>query len=154
MKRVECESLAALSAAAASFLERLPSFSDRATVVGLSGDLGAGKTAFVKALAEHLGITEHVTSPTFVLQKTYPISVPHSPFPVPKFSSLTHVDAYRLESADELQKIGWKETCASPRTLVAIEWPEQVPGAMPPDAVQLRFEWVSDGTRAITFPDL
>lgn len=146
MKRAVCASLTALGECAASFLEGLSAFPDRATVVGLSGDLGAGKTAFVKVLAQHMGISDHVTSPTFVLQKTYP--APHT-----VFSALTHVDAYRLENAAELKKIGWDRTLAMPHTLVVIEWPERVEGALPEDAVVLHFEWVNDTTRAITFPD-
>lgn len=151
MEHVMCGSLDALSACAASFLGRLRAHPDRATVVALSGDLGAGKTAFVKMLARHLGIEEHVTSPTFVLQKTYPIPVPDSPFPVPGFSTLTHVDAYRLERGEEMRPLGWDETLATPQSLVVIEWPERIENAVPKDAAPVHFKWIDGTTREVIF---
>src|SRR3989338_3678065 len=76
-----------------------------ATVVGLSGDLGSGKTSFVQGVANALGVSEHVTSPTFILERIYKLSVPKpSTYDlVPNtFSHLVHIDAYRLDSASEL----------------------------------------------------
>ncbi|MDP9249181.1 MAG: tRNA (adenosine(37)-N6)-threonylcarbamoyltransferase complex ATPase subunit type 1 TsaE [bacterium] len=96
----------------------------RATVVGLSGNLGAGKTAFVKAIAKHLGIKATVNSPTFVLIKKY--SLPHA-----NFKFMFHIDAYRLKHEKELKYLGWDEIIADPRHLVFIEWPEQVIAVMP-----------------------
>jgi tRNA threonylcarbamoyladenosine biosynthesis protein TsaE len=150
MQRVVCESLEQLSAVAASFLGRLQASSGGATVVGLSGDLGAGKTAFVKALASHLGIEEHVTSPTFVIQKTYPIPAQSR---VTGHESLIHIDAYRLERGEELSKIGWEETLLQPKTLVVVEWPERVADVMPQSMIPISFTWVNDTTRAVTFED-
>jgi tRNA threonylcarbamoyladenosine biosynthesis protein TsaE len=99
-----------------------------ARIVGLSGNLGAGKTAFVKAVARHLGVRGVVNSPTFVIIKKYPIKKegPH------KF--LFHMDAYRLKNARELIALGWKDIVADERNLVFIEWPEQVSAAMPKHA--------------------
>ena len=90
-----------------------------AAVLALSGELGSGKTAFVKALAKELGVEETVTSPTFVIEKIYKLS--HS-----RFKNLVHVDAYRLESAHELEVLGFKELLQNAENLVAIEWPERV----------------------------
>lgn len=117
-----------------------------AVVLALMGDLGAGKTAFVKAVAKELGITEHITSPTFVIMKTYdlPPTTNHG------FKTLTHIDAYRLESAHELEVLGWKELLADPDALIAIEWPEKVPGAMPSNAQHFVFEHVDETTRKIS----
>jgi len=145
MEHVMCGSLEALSDCAASFLGRLQAHPSRAIVVTLSGDLGAGKTAFVKALAKHLGIEEHVTSPTFVLQKTYPTA--HK-----EFASLTHVDAYRLERGEEMQPLGWSATLATPKALVVIEWPERIESAVPKDAIPVSFKWINDTTREVVFP--
>ena len=96
-----------------------------ALVVGLSGNLGAGKTAFTKAAAEHLGVRETVNSPTFVLIKRYPIrkSKIHK--------HLYHIDAYRLKNERELIALGWKDIVKDPENLVLIEWPENVKHAMP-----------------------
>lgn len=123
-----------------------------ATVLALTGDLGAGKTAFVKALARELGIVEHVTSPTFVIMKTYDLSVEGNKATRQQFGfkSLAHIDAYRLESAHELEVLGWNELLADSEALVAVEWPEKVPGAIPQDAHHFVFEHVDETTRKIT----
>lgn len=94
---------------------------DGATVLALSGDLGAGKTAFTKLLAQHLGITETVVSPTFIIAKFYEIPPTVSPW-----KHLVHIDAYRLESWAELEILKFDEVFSDPQNLVIIEWPEQV----------------------------
>ena len=92
-----------------------------ATILALSGDLGAGKTAFTKLFAGHLGITETVVSPTFVLAKFYDIPGQQSPW-----EHLVHIDAYRLESWQELQVLKFDDVFNNPKNLILIEWPEQV----------------------------
>lgn len=116
--------------------------SSAAAVVGLRGDLGSGKTAFVKELAKILGVEETVTSPTFVILKLY--GTRH-----PRFKRLVHIDAYRLDSADELVAIGWKDLVADPGSLIAIEWPEKVSEGIPADSLMLDFKFVDDLTRRI-----
>jgi len=75
----------------------------KASVVGLYGDLGSGKTTFTKAIAGELGVKETVTSPTFIIQKKY--KLPENA----RYSTLTHIDAYRLESSHELAVLGWED---------------------------------------------
>ena len=94
-----------------------------ATIVGLSGHLGSGKTAFTKAVAEHLGITEHITSPTFVIMKLYAIKDPKVKVP---WKKLIHIDAYRLERGRELEALGFESLVADSSNLILIEWPENV----------------------------
>ncbi|MEK7641977.1 MAG: tRNA (adenosine(37)-N6)-threonylcarbamoyltransferase complex ATPase subunit type 1 TsaE [Patescibacteria group bacterium] len=96
--------------------------SSGATVVGLAGHLGAGKTAFAKCVAQTLGITEDVTSPTFVIMKVYPIDSSKG-F---SWERLVHIDAYRLEHAKELGAIDFEAYAADRGNLVLIEWPENV----------------------------
>jgi tRNA threonylcarbamoyladenosine biosynthesis protein TsaE len=98
-----------------------------ATVVGLSGDLGAGKTAFAKATAKHLGVRRKVNSPTFIIIKKYPLKRKKHKF-------LFHIDAYRLKNEKELLPLGWEEIIGNKEHLVFIEWPELVRRAMPPHA--------------------
>ncbi len=98
----------------------------KATIVGLSGDLGAGKTTLVKSIAKLLGITETITSPTFVIAKWYETQNE-------KFQKLIHIDAYRIEDAKELEVIGWESIKNEPNTLVVIEWPEKVEGLLEED---------------------
>jgi tRNA threonylcarbamoyladenosine biosynthesis protein TsaE len=114
---------------------------EKALVIALSGDLGSGKTAFVKELAGLLGVRkDEVTSPTFVIEKIYKISHSH-------FSHLIHIDAYRLDSADELQNLGWSEITSDPKNLICVEWPERVSKIIPKDAVKINFEFVDETTR-------
>lgn len=121
-----------------------------ATVVALKGDLGAGKTAFVKAVAKALGIEETVTSPTFVIEKIYKLgkTSPNSQ-QSPSFEHLIHIDAYRLEGGQELKKLGWQETVSNPKNIIFIEWPEKVADIIPVDAIKLSFTFVDDTTRTI-----
>jgi len=105
----------------------------------LSGDLGAGKTTFVQALAKALGVTEPVQSPTYVLMKKYQTTSS-------KFQTLVHVDLYRLEKPEELETLKLEEMFADPGALVAIEWPERAHGKLPKPDRTLLFS--SDGAAA------
>lgn len=116
-----------------------------ATVVGLSGELGSGKTAFVKGVARALGVRNTVTSPTFVLEKIYKLP------PRKAFSKLVHIDAYRLDHKKELTALNWDEVTQDPEALVLIEWPECVKGALPRRAQKISFKFIDDTTRKITW---
>jgi tRNA threonylcarbamoyladenosine biosynthesis protein TsaE len=106
--------------------------------VALHGDLGAGKTTWVQGLALGLGITEPVTSPTFNIY-----TIHHG-----MNWMLAHLDAYRLGSTEEAQDLLLEEYLVSPWCL-AIEWPEKLPGWVPPDAWHLDMDIVPDGRHSI-----
>ncbi|MSU45131.1 MAG: tRNA (adenosine(37)-N6)-threonylcarbamoyltransferase complex ATPase subunit type 1 TsaE [Candidatus Zambryskibacteria bacterium] len=106
------------------FVVNLSPKNDSAVVVGLYGNLGAGKTAFTKCVASSLGVPDSITSPTFVIEKIYVLKNQ-------KFTHLIHIDAYRLEKAEELLHLGWKEIISDPKNLILIEWPENVADIMP-----------------------
>jgi tRNA threonylcarbamoyladenosine biosynthesis protein TsaE len=97
---------------------------ESATVVALSGELGVGKTTLTQAIARELGVGENIISPTFVIMKSYKIQ--NGPF-----KTLVHIDAYRLDSVKELERLGWAELIADPKNLILIEWPERVLEATP-----------------------
>jgi tRNA threonylcarbamoyladenosine biosynthesis protein TsaE len=97
----------------------------KALVVGLSGDLGAGKTTFVQSIAKHLNIKNKITSPTFVIIKKYRIKN------LKGYEFLFHLDAYRLKNEKELNYLGWEEIVSNKGHIVFIEWPENVPKAIP-----------------------
>lgn len=122
----------------------------RAFVVGLSGNLGAGKTAFTKACAAAAGIKETVASPTFVLERVY--KIPKRSILAKTFDHFVHIDAYRLSGARELAHLGWKELIEDPRNLIFVEWLEVVKNAMPKDAIIVKFEHIDEKTRRIEYP--
>ncbi len=126
-----------------------PRSDGKATVLALSGDLGAGKTAFVKALAKHLGIEEHITSPTFVIMKKYELPTPRTSQPA-SFFHLIHIDAYRMKDGHELEVLGWDELLNDPKNLIALEWPELVKEIVPDDAIQIAFAHVDENTRNVS----
>ncbi len=115
-----------------------------AQVLALSGDLGAGKTAFTKELASLLRIPNEITSPTFVIMKSYPI--PTHPF----FKTLVHIDAYRIESDDEMRVLGLAEILREPSNLVCIEWPEKIQNLIPEDSYTISIS-LTGTTRTITY---
>ena len=119
------KTLAELEAEATRFVVSLVP-STQATLVTLLGELGAGKTAFVKAVAHALGVEEVVTSPTFVLEKIYQLGGRTS-----KFKRLIHIDAYRLETGGELAPLGFDELMQDATNLVFLEWPEKVAESLP-----------------------
>ncbi len=108
-------------------------------VVAFTGDLGAGKTAFVSGMAEALGVEDRVTSPTFTIVNEYEGGR------LPLF----HFDMYRLGSADELFHIGWEDYLAR-NGVCAVEWSENVAEAIEPDAIRVSIRrGVEDDSRVI-----
>lgn len=105
---------------------RLADALDRGRVVAFTGDLGAGKTAFVSGMARALGVEERVTSPTFTIVNEYEGGR------LPLF----HFDMYRLDSADELFHIGWEDYLAR-GGVCAVEWSENVADALEEGAVSV-----------------
>ena len=97
--------------------------------------------------AKELGITEHVTSPTFVIMKKY--EVKHSYFN--NFNTLVHIDAYRLESGAELAALAFSGIVGNPKNIIFIEWPERVKEVLPKSIVIIEFAFVDETTRDITY---
>lgn len=120
----------------------------RSRVIGLSGDLGTGKTTFSKFVARELGVQETVTSPTFGIQRQYKITNP-------KFSDLfkefVHIDAYRIEDIKETKPLRFIELFQRPNTLIFIEWPEKIAEILPKDTIVLSFESIDENTRKISY---
>ncbi|MBP6860469.1 MAG: tRNA (adenosine(37)-N6)-threonylcarbamoyltransferase complex ATPase subunit type 1 TsaE [Candidatus Pacebacteria bacterium] len=140
MERVVAD-LAAFEAFATEFAHSLAPKESGATLVTLSGELGAGKTAFVKAAARALGAPGEVTSPTFTLLKEYELQKDCP------FVRLIHIDAYRLKSGVELAPLRLSEALQMRENLVMLEWPEQVADALPAADVALKIEIVEDGRK-------
>lgn len=115
-------------------------------IILLEGDLGAGKTTFTQQLGEYLGIKEIITSPTFTIQKIYPLEHPD-------FDQMVHIDAYRIESQDEVGPLRIEETLKMPRTIVCIEWPKNISDVIPSNAKKLQISIVEGDNRTVMIAD-
>ena len=111
------------------------------TVVTMYGDLGAGKTAFVRGMAKGMGLDCRVSSPTFTIVNEYLGE-----------RELIHFDMYRLSDADELFDIGW-EDYLNRGAVCAVEWSEKVEDAFFGDEIVVRIEKLDDFTRKIIIGD-
>ncbi len=110
-------------------------------VLALVGNLGAGKTVFVKGLAKSLGIEDNITSPTFVLMKIY--QTQHE-----KIKRLVHVDCYRLEKTEDLAEIGLADYLNDPENIVVIEWADRVVN-LPKNAININIDYIEGQTRRV-----
>ena len=110
------------------------------TVFALYGKMGAGKTTFVKALCEELGVTDVISSPTFAIVNEYRSDETGE--------LIYHFDFYRLKKLREVSDLGYEDYFYS-GALCFIEWPELVEELLPGDAVKVTIEELEDGSRVI-----
>ena len=110
-------------------------------VVAFFGDLGAGKTAFVRGMARGMGLDARVSSPTFTIVNEYLGD-----------RELCHFDMYRLEGSDELFDIGWEDYLRR-GAICAVEWSERVEDAFDGGETRVKIEKLSDSERRITIED-
>ncbi|MDD4570098.1 MAG: tRNA (adenosine(37)-N6)-threonylcarbamoyltransferase complex ATPase subunit type 1 TsaE [Tepidanaerobacteraceae bacterium] len=106
--------------------------------LALTGDLGAGKTAFTRGIARGLGIDDAITSPTFTLINEYHDSV-----------TLAHMDVYRLKNLEELQNIGFDDYLKG--YIVVMEWADKVKEMLPVEVLWIDFRVVGDSLRQLKF---
>ena len=104
-------------------------------VFALIGELGSGKTTFVKGFARRLGIKKRIISPSFVLIRQY--------------GNLYHVDLYRLEKPSGVEGLGLEEIWNNPDNIVIIEWAERIKKILPKDRVEICFKYVGENKREI-----
>lgn len=114
------------------------------TVFALYGKMGAGKTTFVKALCEELGVSDVITSPTFAIVNEYRSDE--------NGELIYHFDLYRIKKLSEVYDMGYEDYFYS-GALCFIEWPELVEELLPGDAVKVTIEELEDGTRKIVIND-
>lgn len=123
-------------AATAAFAHRLAPLLRPGDMIALTGDLGAGKTAFARALIRALGSEEEVPSPTFTLVQTYEVAA----------GTVWHMDFYRLSDEEEVIELGWDEARATGIALV--EWPDRLGSMMPGDRLHIDLSFADDGPTA------
>ena len=109
-------------------------------VFAFYGKMGAGKTTFVKAICEELGVEDVITSPTFAIVNEYEA---HD-------QSIFHFDFYRIKRLEEVYDMGYEDYFYS-GALCFIEWPELIEDLLPEDAVKVTITENTDGTRTVTF---
>ncbi len=129
----------AAPAATARLGERLGRALAAGDVVALTGELGAGKTAFVQGVARGLGVRGAVRSPSFTIVNEHAGRLP-----------LVHADFYRLEEPGELDEIGFADYLAR-GAVVVVEWADRFPGALPAERLDVRIDIVGPRARRLTF---
>ena len=137
---VESTEYLADEAATLAFAQRFALSVESPCSVALIGDLGAGKTTFVRGVLRALGVTEAIKSPTYALVESYDTTK----------GEVHHLDAYRIESVDDFEARGGFEYFQSP-SIRFVEWPERLLGAVAFD-VELRFDFEGEGRRVTISP--
>lgn len=133
--QIKIESLDDIHAAAKKFVEQL----EKGRVFAFYGKMGAGKTTFIKAVCEVLGVSDVITSPTFAIVNEYTTE---------DGEPIYHFDFYRIKKIEEVYDMGYEDYFYSGR-LCLLEWPELVEDLLPDDAVKVHIEAHDDGTRTV-----
>lgn len=131
--------LAELSSTALKILNHL----SPGDILALSGPLASGKTTLTQHILRLMGYERRVTSPTFVLEKHYPVNYK-------EIKEVVHLDFYRLKP-EELATFGWQDYLGDQTTLTIIEWPEIGLELLPPSVKTVKLEIIDDQTRDFTF---
>jgi tRNA threonylcarbamoyladenosine biosynthesis protein TsaE len=138
---IRIDSLENISKAAQEFVANI----GESTVYAFYGKMGAGKTTFIKAVCEELGVTDVITSPTFAIINEYTIT--RHPRPV---TQIFHFDFYRIKKLEEVYDMGYEDYFYS-GALCFIEWPELIEEVLPDDAVKVVIKENADGSRTVSY---
>jgi tRNA threonylcarbamoyladenosine biosynthesis protein TsaE len=122
-------------------------------ILALIGELGSGKTTFVKGFARGLGIRKRIISPSFVLIRRYEITKGNQSLTINHQSFLCHIDLYRLESLSDIGGLGLEEIWNNPYNIVIVEWAEKIKKILPKQRTEINFEYLSKNKRKITISD-
>lgn len=141
---------------------------DKPLIFWLEGELGAGKTQFVKGIAKTLGIKERITSPTFVLMKKFIIPTGKKAGPGPALdgkprkaalplrgkSLFFHLDCYRIYDSEDAKQIGLDEIIKSSQSIIAIEWAERIAEIIPKPYWEIKLEHTAEKKRKISIKNV
>lgn len=137
---IRINSMADIAEAAQQFADRIGNH----RVFAFYGSMGAGKTTFIKAVCEVLGVEDVITSPTFAIVNEYES---------PSYDSIYHFDFYRIHKLEEVYDMGYEDYFYS-GNLCFIEWPELIEELLPEDAVRVSITEQPDGSRLLTTYDM
>ena len=135
---IKINSLADINDAAKKFIENMGD----GKVFAFYGKMGAGKTTFVKAVCEELGVDDVITSPTFAIVNEYTSSKTGE--------SIYHFDFYRIKKLEEVYDMGYEDYFYS-GSLCFLDWPELIEDLLPEDATKVSIEAADDGSRVVRF---
>lgn len=138
MLEIKIKSLDGIADAARQFVDAM----GENKVFAMFGPMGVGKTTFVKAVCEILGIEDTITSPTFAIVNEYRTNTGDQIF---------HFDFYRIRKVEEVYDMGYEDYVYS-GAVCFLEWPELIEELLPEDAVRVTLSEEEDGTRTITLP--
>lgn len=139
MKHIKIESLEQIQDAAKQFIAQMGT----AKVFAFYGKMGAGKTTFIKAICEQLGVEDVITSPTFAIVNEYTVN-----HPSPIASVIYHFDFYRIKKQEEVYDIGFEDYVES-GSVCLMEWPELIEDILPADTVKISITEQPDGSRLV-----
>ena len=135
---IKINSLADINEAAKQFIENMGD----GKVFAFYGKMGAGKTTFIKAICEELGVDDVITSPTFAIVNEYQSAITGD--------SIYHFDFYRIKKLEEVYDMGYEDYFYS-GSLCFLEWPELIDDLLPEDATKVTIEATDDGRRVVKF---
>ncbi len=135
---IKIQSLETIHEAAKQFVQAM---GDN-TVFAFYGKMGAGKTTFIKAVCEELGVTDVITSPTFAIINEYRSDIADE--------LIYHFDFYRIKKLSEVYDMGYEDYFFS-GAVCFIEWPELIEELLPGDVVKVNIEEEADGSRKVSF---
>ena len=133
---LKIQDLEHINEAAQQFIENIGDH----TVFAFYGKMGAGKTTFIKAICEALGVDDVITSPTFAIVNEY----------TAEDGPVYHFDFYRIKKLEEVYDMGFEDYFYS-GALCLIEWPELIEDVLPEDAVKVSITENTDGSRTVNF---